>query len=70
MKKLEISSLENILGGGGCSPCAPINPCSLIGGTLGCLTSLLGCVAVGASLSTGGCGCGGVTVGVGVCISL
>jgi hypothetical protein len=64
MKKLEISSLENIQGG-----CC-VNPCNLLGGALGCLGNLVGCLALGASLSAGGCGCGGVSVGVGVCVSL
>jgi hypothetical protein len=59
MKTLEMSSLESIQGGGGCDS---INLCGVLGGTLGCLGSLVGCVVLGLAASTGGCG--GVSVGV------
>jgi len=60
MKMLEISSLEKIQGGGGCnSGCG----CNVLGGllsTLGCL----GTIVIGITASTGGCGCGGTSLGV------
>jgi hypothetical protein len=60
MKTLEISSLENIQGGGGTTCC---NNCDLLG-TLG----LVGILLLG--LTTGGCGCTTLTVGVAVGVTL
>lgn len=65
MKTLELTSLENIQGG-----CNNGSICGLLGGTLGCLGSLLGAVVVGLTASTGGCGCTSVSVGVCVGVAL
>ena len=61
MKMLEISSLENIQGG--CEPSC----CNPLGSILGCLGGIGVSLVVGIAASAGGCGCGGLTLGVGVC---
>ena len=59
MKMLEISSLEQIQGGGDC-----LNPCNVVGGLLSTLGCLGASVVIGISVSTGGCGCGGTSLGI------
>ena len=58
MKILEISSLENIQGGGGCS--SSCNPCDTISATL----------ALALSIGLGGCGCGGLVLGLAAGVSI
>jgi hypothetical protein len=59
MKILEMSSLENIQGGGNsCGSC--YNPCDSISATL----------ALALSIGLGGCGCGGLVLGLAAGVSI